>query len=477
MRLEAGEGLSPVPSGKDSGDGEDLRATWRALFIGARDRIEREGRGPGEARRALLDVANLCDLYDVSAGEAHRAVGDAVAKTFPQLPRAVTVCLADVRTEKVLWLWPGRIPFGKVSILDGDPGLGKSTLTLDVAARLTTGRDFPDGAACEPGAVVVLSAEDGLADTIRPRLDAAGADVNRVVAVTGVQTPGCGEKFVSLSQNVEEIEWAVRESGAKLLIVDPLMAFIGGQEINSYKDQDVRRVLAPLGLMAERTGAAVVLVRHLRKGSRADGALYAGGGSIGIAGAARSVLLVARDPDDRERRIVAAVKSNLCPEPPSLAYRIESDRVGRPWIAWEAGTVDFTADRLLAAAAEGEDERGARAEAVAWLGYFLADGPHAAPEIIREGRKAGHSEKTLRRASSAVRVQKRKDGLRGGWSWALPSEDGHEEPKMAKMANPKSWPSSESVGHLRADGPSSSPPVTEEPPPPTPPPADEEELF
>ena len=367
-----------------------------------------------------------------------------LAKYDEVVPRLVR--LSDVKPERVSWLWPGRIPFGKLTVLDGDPGLGKSTMTLDIAARLTTGSQFPDGANCEPASVVLLSAEDGLGDTIRPRLDAAGADLSRVVAVPVVVSPEGAEMLPNIAEYLPQIEETLRIVAARLLIVDPLMAYLG-REINSYRDQDVRGVLAPLAALAERTGVAVLLVRHLRKGSRGDGALYAGGGSIGITAAARSVLLVATDPDDKDRRIVAAVKSNLSRTPPSLAYRIEEDKEGRPWIAWEAAPVDITADRLLAAGVEAEEERTARSEARDFLSYLLASGPVLSPEVFRQAKRQGHAEKTLRRAAQDLHVEKHKNGFEDGWSWSLP-EDGHGS---SKMPISEKRPSSDKVGHLRSD--------------------------
>jgi putative DNA primase/helicase len=405
---------------------------------------------PGTAKdvSAWLDDGNTVAKLKELVGQAEE--WQSKTPSSGALGRAVTVLLSEIKRERVEWLWPGRIPIGKLTVLDGDPGLGKSMLTLDIAARLTMGRQFPDGADCETASVMLLSAEDGLADTIRPRLDATAADVSRVVAVPVVVTPEGTEVLPCIAEHLPQIEEAIRRISPRLLIVDPLMAYLG-RGVNSYRDQDVREVLAPLAALAERTGVAIVLVRHLRKGSRAEGALYAGGGSIGIAGAARSVLLVAKDPDDEDRRIVAAVKSNLCRTPPSLAYRIEEDKEGRPWIAWEKEPVDISADRLLAAQAEGEEERTARSEAKDFLGYLLASGSVSSAEVFRQGKQRGLSEKTVRRAAKELNVETVKAGFRDGWSWSLPPEDGHTPPKIPKMPIIESWPSSDNVGHLRPD--------------------------
>jgi len=207
--------------------------------------------------------------------------------------------LSEVKAEQVSWLWRGRIPRGKLSIWEGDPGIGKSAATTDVAARVSVGRPWPDGAPCEAAGVVLLSAEDGLADTIRPRLDAAGGDPSRVLALATVQDAH-GERLVSIPEDLEIIRLGIERVNAKLMIVDPLMAFLSG-DVNSHRDQDVRRALAPLAAVAESTGAAVVVVRHLNKDSGGN-VLYRGGGSIGIIGAARCALLVAKHPEDENIR-------------------------------------------------------------------------------------------------------------------------------------------------------------------------------
>jgi RecA-family ATPase len=225
-----------------------------------------------------------------------------------------------VEPERVEWLWPGRLPLGKLAVLDGDPGLSKSVVTLDLAARVSAGLELPDSQPCEPAGVVVLSAEEGLRDTIRPRLDAAGANTERIVALSNVAEGRTGERVISLTKDLAIIERAIERVGAGLVIIDPLMAFLS-EKTDSHKDQDVRRALAPLATLAERKRAAVLIVRHLNKA--ADGnTLYRGGGSIAIIGAARSGLVIAQDPEDSERRVLAANKHNLSGAAPSLPFRI-----------------------------------------------------------------------------------------------------------------------------------------------------------
>ena len=200
------------------------------------------------------------------------------------MPQMVT--LIDVQAEKVDWLWEGRIPYGKITVLDGDPGLGKSTVTLDLAARVSTGRSMPlaDQQVRAPRDVILISVEDGLSDTVRPRLESAGADLARIHSLRSVGTPLDGDQPLSLPGHMDSLRRAVEGKSASLLVIDPLMAVIDRGR-DAHKDQDMRGLLGELAAMAEETHLAVLLVRHLNKagGGRS---LYCGGGSIGIVGAA-----------------------------------------------------------------------------------------------------------------------------------------------------------------------------------------------
>ena len=223
---------------------------------------------------------------------------------------AAVIRVADVQSEPVEWLWAPRIPRGMLTVFDGDPGLGKSTICLELTARVTTGSPMPGSTTrTHPANVVLLSAEDVIAQVIRPRLEAAGADCNRVVVFDHVND-GQGPRSPELPADTVLLERIVDVERAALVIVDPLMAFFGA-EVNAHRDQDVRRALHALKALAERTGAAVLVVRHLNKAGGSN-PLYRGGG---IVGAARSGLLVAPDPEDGQRRILAASKSNLAPAP------------------------------------------------------------------------------------------------------------------------------------------------------------------
>jgi RecA-family ATPase len=203
------------------------------------------------------------------------------------------VTMANVLPERVNWLWPGRIPYGKLTVLDGDPGQGKSTVTTDLAARVSTGSPLPTGERPRRGAVLLLSAEDGAADTLRPRLEAAGADLTRVHLLDHVAT-GDGPRPPELPTDLPAIREVIKRERIALVVVDPLMAFLA-ETVNTRIDHAVRRALHPLKELAEHTGAGVLVVRHLNKSGEGS-ALYRGGGSIGIIGAARSGMMVGTDP-------------------------------------------------------------------------------------------------------------------------------------------------------------------------------------
>jgi hypothetical protein len=362
--------------------------------------------------------------------------------------------LSDVDREHVSWLWPGRIPLGKLTMLDGDPNLGKSTVALDLAARVTTGTPFPgEPDRREPASVVLLTAEDGLGDTVGPRLDAAGGDAKRVVVIESIIDTNDGGEIVerppSLPDDIVRLERTVSREGAALVVVDVLNAFLAAR-VDSYRDQDIRRALMPLANMAARTGAAVVALRHLTKG-RSGNALYAGGGSIGIVGAARAALLVAADPDDEaeSRRILAVTKCNLSKPVPAVAFRlVPSDEHGCARVRWE-GTTGHQADDLVSI--DTREERSAIAEAAEFLRDFLADGDRPQREIKTEAERACLAWHTVRRAKDRLGVRSRKVGApgeRGEWRWTLRlnPEDAHPTPKMPL---PEGMGTFASDGHLR----------------------------
>jgi hypothetical protein len=336
------------------------------------------------------------------------------------------IILSNVQPQRVSWLWPARIPRGKLTIIDGDPGLGKSVLTLDLAARVSRGQAMPDGEqgeSREAAGVVLLTAEDGLEDTVVPRLEAAGADRSRIRALDMVPMEGGqGKEFrlPVLPGDSHFIKAAVEKMGAALVVIDPLTAYLGA-EINSHRDTDCRRALFPLAKLAEDTGAAVLVVRHLNKAAGGN-PLYRGGGSIGIIGAARSGLLVCKDPDNPDHRVLASSKCNLAKLPPSLAYALDTAPNGALRIGW-IGPSAHTAESLLAVPRDDEDKNAVQ-DAVETLRAILCNGMVSGDEVKREARKAGISERTLYRAKGILAVKSKLIGFGkdGKWFWSLPQE-------------------------------------------------------
>ena len=340
------------------------------------------------------------------------------------------VLVSDVEREKVRWLWPGRLALGKLTIVDGDPGVGKSTLYLDLAARITRGGTWPDGTPIhEPGNVVIVTVEDAIADTIRPRLEEAGADVSRVLVIQLIPEADGPGRVPSLPEDTELIMKTAAAFGARLVVIDPLFAHLGA-ETNSYRDQDVRRALAPLSEAAERADVAVLVIRHLNK-SGGGRALYRGGGSIGIIGAARIGLLVGEDPDSEGVCVLASTKNNLAARPDSLAFRVVSSENDSDVavIHWE-GTSALTADELCRAPA-GPSKID---DAECWLEKYLVFGPKPSADIFERGEEKGYSKNTLYRAKENLDIEAKKLDFDGGWEWRLPTlpegRFSQDEPKV-----------------------------------------------
>lgn len=374
-------------------------------------------------------------------------------------PGPVLTRLSDVQPEPIAWLWAGRIALGKLTLIAGDPGLGKSFLLLDTAARVSTGAGWPDrpGERFDPGGVVLLSAEDGVADTIRPRLDAAGADVSRIVALEAVRMIGdhgrpAGQRLFDLSRDIPALEMAIRSvEDCRLVVIDPVTAYLGG--VDSHKNAETRWVLAPLSAIAERHRVAMVAVTHLNK-SGGGPAIYRAMGSLAFAAAARAAWAVSKDKDDPRRRLLLPIKNNIAPDTGGLAFRIEPLGVdGCPVVEWEPDPVNVSADEALSSDRD-SDERTERDDAAEWLADLLAHGPRAARDVERDARDAGYSISTVRRAKAVLGVVSRKPAFGGPWEWTLPAQDAHT-PKM--LTEDAHTPPSEHLGKKQAEFDGNSP--------------------
>ncbi|MGZ3645133.1 MAG: AAA family ATPase [Ktedonobacteraceae bacterium] len=257
--------------------------------------------------------------------------------------------LSDVKTHPIEWLWHGRIPFGKITILDGDPGIGKSFIAINIAACVSAGLLMPDDTPGIQGGVIIIAPEDSPADTIKPRLEAIGGNSAQVLIIDTVD--GFDTKKMSmftspfsLSRDLQDLEMTIKRRKAKLVILDPLMAVLG-HDVSATNDQDIREVLTPLSQVAERTRCAILIIRHLNKGSSAN-ALYRGAGSIGIIGAARMGLIAVRSPYDEQMCILATSKNNLSKQASHLIYQIVENEQKIPYIQW-LGEIQETVSNLL----------------------------------------------------------------------------------------------------------------------------------
>jgi AAA domain len=327
------------------------------------------------------------------------------------------------------WLWPNVIPRGSVTVLDGDPGSAKSLLTIDLAARLTRGGKWPDGAAgASQGTAISFCAEDEREKTVLPRLVVASGDTSRVV-VRG--TPDDADGAPLLPDDMAVVEELVRVHRPGLLVFDPLSLFVSSLGVT-------RRTMRDLVRLAVTYGPAIVLVRHLIKLHFAR-AMSRGLGSMGVIGAARAGFLAAHDPTDLSKFVLTPTKANLGPLPPALGYRVRVAN-GQAVIEW-LGPTGTTAEDAARGPKRATAERPDVVMAADWLVRALDKGERPAVEVLEEAMAIGISERTLYRAKAAVRVESRvsnKDGKRI-WKWALPSGSKFEDlPDLSELP-PLRW--------------------------------------
>lgn len=393
----------------------------------------------GRLRNAGLDVADLSAALEginrsrceppLESDEVQR-IAQSIARYEAGSPsRGEEVALrpfSEIEQEQVDWIWEQRVARGEITLLVGDPGLGKSQLTCWLAEMVTARRDT----------VLMASAEDSPGATIRPRLEVAGAELDRVHLVVLEDEEGV-EGSIRIPDNVDALRRRIEKAGkVDLLVVDPLTAHLPN-EVNSYRDQHVRTALAPLKRLAEEYRCAVVVVMHLNK-TASDNSLYRVGGSIGFTGAARSVLLLARDPEDSDgergpHRIVANVKNNLAREASSLRFKVKEEPLPREQSEGKTHQRLATTSRIvfveeaeisgrqLLSPSGGEREAPAREEAVDFLLTLLADGPLPIEEVRTQAGELGISEATLRRAREETGVAAYQiKGEQHSWRYALP---------------------------------------------------------
>jgi len=366
---------------------------------------------------------NFSDLIDKTPAFIPKETGD----------RIVAQRLSDVEPVPVQWLWFNRFALGKLCLLAGNPDVGKSFASLDMAARISTGNlwpdsdKLPDGSRCAPqGTVLILTAEDGLADTVRPRLDKMEADCKNILAIEGVYIeqedeqlkPWLDDKVpvteqFSLSQHISLLEKKLNElQNVKLIIIDPLSAYYG-TKTDTHKNAAIRSVLTPIAKLAEQYNVCIIGITHLRK-SISEAAMFRVTGSIGQIAAARMSWLISVEKENKDRRLLTCLKNNLSREKAGLAFRITDGR-----IEYEPGVIIDTADDVL----QDESEHGPNLqEAIEFLNELLIDDPTPkATDVLQKARKAGISERTLRRAKAELNIESKKHRS-GHIRWERPEQ-------------------------------------------------------
>ncbi len=358
----------------------------------------------------------------------------------------VLTCGADLRPEPIAWLWKDWLALGKLHILAGAPGQGKTTLALAMAATVTCGGRWPDGSRCSAGKVLVWSGEDDPADTLLPRLLAMGADASRVYFITATRVDGEAHPFDPARDMQQLIAEAERIGDVRLLVVDPVVSAVAG---DSHKATEVRRALQPIVDLGAAIRAAVLGISHFSKGSAGRDPTERVVGSMAFGAVARVVLCAAKvqgDSDDKDRRILVRSKSNIGPDEGGFEYSIEHQQldalpgIQASIISWGAA-IAGTARELLAEV-EADNNDGEAQDVESFLRALLADGPLPVKAIRADADGAGYSWDQTKRASNRIGVEKRKDGLRGGWIWALSSPREHEGSEGSKQRNMRSSHSS-----------------------------------
>ena len=333
------------------------------------------------------------------------------------------VRVSDVTLEPINWLWPGRIAKGKISLIAGHPGLGKSQVTISIAATVSTGGLWPvDHVPAKAGHVIFLSAEDDVADTLKPRLIASGADTERIEVIQSVRDRNRPRMF-SFTADLDKLQ----QLKADLLIIDPITAYLG--DVDSHNNADIRSVLAPLAELASRQKMAVLCVSHLNKSQNVE-AVCRVSGSMAFVAAARAAYVVSPDKEDKSRRLFLPLKNNIGQDNSGLAFRIEprilEERIETSVIEWEADPVESSLDDHFAQTSS--EKRTALDDAKDFLEAVLANGPIPFKELEQEAQEQGYALTTVRRAKSELGIKPEKRGQKGPWVWQLP------DPKMIKNA-------------------------------------------
>lgn len=331
--------------------------------------------------------------------------------------------LSQVRARPIDYIWEGRMAAGMITLIDGDPGNGKTLMVMDIASRLTRGDSLPgETEGAEPASVLMFTAEDSLEQVVKPRFMAAGAVESRVGFIVKRHTGNNSVVPVSLPNDIQAIENVAQYMpNLRMIMFDPVMSYLS-TEISSADDMQVRQALAPLTAMAERLGCAVVMIRHLNK-NQGSSAMYRGGGSIAFIGAARFSFMAALHPDDpdRERRVLAPNKVNANKMPLAYTYTIENnEEYSQPVIRWD-DQVEMHAENLVLEG-KSEAEQNKLQDSIKWLRAAMRNGPVTPQDLFALGTKDGFERSEIKSAIDADGVRRKQNRNTLRWEYHYPPE-------------------------------------------------------
>lgn len=416
----------------------DAHAIEAARSIGGRLAVPDFGTDRDPDMTDFNDMAVICGLEDVKRAIANASApdrgehqpGDDDAPAGEYARNVNLIRASDLTPEPLTWIWNGWLAAGKMHVLGGAPGTGKTTIAMALAATVTTGGRWPDGTRSITGNVAIWSGEDDPADTLIPRLLQSGADLSRVYFIADI-LEGTERRSFDPARDIEPLRRKLADVGdVKLLIVDPIVSAISG---DSHKNAEVRRGLQPLADLATSMRCALLGITHFSKGTGGRDPVERLTGSLAFGALARVVLVAAKHQeegdDGRTVRLFCRAKSNIGPDDGGFEYDLhQAELKARPGIfassvLW-GETVEGAARELLATAdSTGDDgEGGTLADAKRFLADLLADGPMGAGEVFKDADQAGYSKRSIQRAANAIKVERHKDGMKGGWTWRLPAK-------------------------------------------------------
>jgi putative DNA primase/helicase len=416
----------PTPATTNVGGAGKWLPQYSEQLAGCHVKVVVDNDGPGYKHGIQVATALIGRVLSVEVLRAapgckdisdHLAAGHTLDELIPlePVPTLTGVLVSEVQITSLDWAWAPYFPRGTLCLIDGDPGDGKSVLTIDLAARWSAGMAMPDGSANAfggPVGVIMIGAEDDPATTIAPRLRAAGCRPTMVKLITG----GASENVMfNLTTDLDGLEAEIVALDAKVVVIDPAPAFFD-ESTNTYVDASVRRALMPLAMLARRQNILILLVRHLNKGGSGK-AIYRGGGSIGFIAAARAAYLVGHNPEDETQRVLAAVKNNLASNVPSLVYEVISDPTyGVARVQWH-GALAANAQELLDGASP--DSEG-RADVQDFLRHICATESYKWADILKIGKEAGFSANALEKHRGHVLTKQFSGGIGNrGVLWGL----------------------------------------------------------